>query len=77
MEILDIHKRQIQSKIEEMTSGSEMLFAEVYKPYIELYPIYAVYEEVQRVLKLNFRRYKLFKRDPLTASIIGRTEDFV
>ena len=77
MEILDVHKRQIQSKIEEMTSGSEMLLMEVYKPYVELYPVFAVYEEVQRVLKLNFRLFKLFKRDPLLTSIIGRVEDYV
>lgn len=77
MEILDIHKRQIQSKIEAMTSGSELSFMEIYKPYVELYPVYAVYEEIQRVIKLNFRRHKFFKRDPLIGSIIGRIEDYV
>lgn len=77
LEILPDHKKDIQRRIQSMTSGSEMFVAEIYKPYKDLYPVYAVYEEIQRVLRLNNRLFRFFKRTPLTGSIIGRVEDFV
>jgi len=77
MNILETHKKEIQEMIESMSSGSEMAVSTIYKKYTNLYPLYEVYEEIQRVLKLNLRRYRFFRRDSLLQSVIARTEDYV
>lgn len=77
MELLREHRQEIQQLIEAMPSGSEMVMGELCKKYKAFYPVFTIFEEVQRVLKLNQKRYKFFKNMPLTASIISRVEDFV
>ncbi len=78
MKILEEHKLEIQNIIEGMTSGSEMLVNEIYKRYKRFgYAPYAIHEEIQKVLQLNLRRYKYYKRDNVILSIISRVEDYV
>ena len=76
--VLEQHRKEIQSIVESMSPGSEMLLNDVYKRYVLFkYPPFAVQEEVQRVLQLNLRRFKYYKRDNILQSIISRVEDFV
>jgi hypothetical protein len=75
--LLDVHKNELQQTIESMTPGSEMLLGVLYKPYKDIYPPFAVYEEVQHILRLNLRRFKYFANENMLSSIILRVEDFV
>lgn len=76
--ILDQHRKEIQSLIESMPAGSEMMLAEVYKKYKDFeYPPFLIHEEVQRVLQLNLRRFKYFRRDNILGSVIARVEEYV
>ncbi len=75
--MLGQHKLDIQRKIESMSSGSEILLRDLYKPYEKMYPVHLVYEQVQTVAKLNLRRFRIFKRDNLLLTIISRLEDYV
>lgn len=78
-QILEEHKLDMQRIIEKMPSGTEMLLRELVKQVkIEkVYPAYSIFEEVQRILKLNLGGYKFFKRMNILESIISRTEDYV
>jgi hypothetical protein len=76
MELLEQHKKAIQRQIETMPPGTEMKMMEIYKQYKDFYPMFQIYEEIQRVLRLNHRRYTFYKRDPLTGSIIQRVEEY-
>ncbi len=76
--MIDQHRKEIQSIIEGMPSGSEMTLAEIFKRYKDYgYPPFLLHEEVQKILQLNIRRFRYFRRENLLGSIIARVEEYV